>query len=62
MCGRKLKKEQCFQFGTCLNTHKKKEATREKKKDATTGHLRDCPIDQVNEWCLARRDATALLI
>lgn len=33
-----------------------------KKETSYEGHLRDCPIDQVDEWCLARRDAMALLI
>lgn len=34
----------------------------ENKERSSEGHLRDCPIDQVDEWCLARRDAAALLI
>lgn len=60
MCGRKLKKKgrkksNAFSL-VHVSTHKKK------KERCNEGHLRDCPIDQVDEWCLARRDATALLI
>lgn len=49
-----MKQKQCFQFATCLG--------KENKDRSSEGHLRDCPIDQGDEWCLARRDATALLI
>lgn len=51
---KKMKQKQCFQFATCLG--------KENKERSSEGHLRDCPIDQGDEWCLARRDATALLI